>query len=171
MSASRRVSWVKMLRRLTYDGDYLMIGVIGATPAVLFWAVEPISNVCDWFKQRLLHIPSSCEVQTGSWKHINKLVWANSGGKLMLWIVGLSSVVCSFVLRTSRFFRFSSPLLFFTLIMLASSRTLPLPLRLSSTPLSSSSRCLVSALSVSCASAECEPCFLPLLGENTSCNL
>ena len=24
----------------------------------LFWAVEPISNVCDWFKQRLLHIPS-----------------------------------------------------------------------------------------------------------------
>ena len=29
----RRVSWVKMLRRLTCDGDYLMIDVIRATPA------------------------------------------------------------------------------------------------------------------------------------------
>ena len=47
-----------MLRRLTYDGDYLMIDVIGATPAAIFWAAEPISNVCDWFKQRLSHIPT-----------------------------------------------------------------------------------------------------------------
>ena len=53
----RRVSWVKMLRWSTYDGDYLMIDVIGATPAALFWAAEPISNICGWFKQRLLHIP------------------------------------------------------------------------------------------------------------------
>ena len=30
---SRRVSWVKMMRRLTHDGAYLMIDVIGATPA------------------------------------------------------------------------------------------------------------------------------------------
>ena len=35
MSAWRHhdgVSWVKMLRRLTHDGDYLMIDVTGATP-------------------------------------------------------------------------------------------------------------------------------------------
>ena len=27
-------------------------------PQPFFWAAEPISNVCDWFKQRFLHIPT-----------------------------------------------------------------------------------------------------------------
>ena len=46
LGGQRRVSWVKMLRRLSCDRDYLMIDVIGATPVGMLAAASSSPAPC-----------------------------------------------------------------------------------------------------------------------------